>query len=230
MTCEDFKKWLIDKDVANDSTSKSATEHMERCEHCRRLFRLDRSLEDAIRKKLAPVQPSEGVLAALKLHVRSHDNRTAVLRSWRKVVVSCAAAAAVVFLVIYTVPRHPAGMEELGELAVESHLSGDRHMTIRGPLETASPAWMEQIIGVAASQPELGTPLFTFVGARPCKLGPVKAAYLFYERDGQIVSVFVVRNQDLGFSPSGDRPYEAKISGCEVKAWARGDALYVMVL
>lgn len=230
MNCDDFKQWLIDKDLANDRTEKSVAEHMERCEHCAQLFRMDRLLESAIRKKLAPVQPSEGVLAALQMHVRSHENRTAVPRLWRNVFASCAAAAAVVLLVIYTVPKHPAGMEELGVLAVESHLSGDRHMTIRGPLETASPAWMEQTIGVAASQPELVDPLFTFVGARPCKLGPVKAAYLFYGREGQIVSLFVVKTQDLGFSPPADKAYEATIRGCEVKAWARGEVLYVMVI
>lgn len=230
MKCDDFKQWLIDKDLANDRTEKSAAEHMKECEHCARLFRLDGLLENTIRKKLAPLQPSEGVLAALQMHVRSRDKRTAVLSLWRKVVASCAAAAAVVFLVMYIVPRHPAGMEQLGVLAVESHLSGDRHMTIQGPLQTASPAWMERTIGLAASLPDLGVRHVTFVGARPCWLGPVKAAYLFYDRGGQIVSVFVVRNQDLGFSPAGDRPYEAKISGCKVKAWARGDALYVMVI
>lgn len=32
------------------------------------------------------------------------------------------------------------------------------------------------------------------------------------------------------FSPASNQPYETKIRGCEVKAWARGDVLYVMVI
>jgi len=230
MNCEDFNKWLIDKDLSSERTATSAADHMERCERCANLFRLDLALEDAIRNKLAPVQPSEGILAALQVHVRSRDNRTAVLGLWRKVIASCAAAAAVAFLVIYTLPKQPASVVELGVLAVESHLSGDRHMTIRGPHAVASPSWMEQTMGVAASPPGLQAPRFTFLGARPCKLGPVKAAYLFYEREGQITSVFVVKPQDLGFSPAGLLPYQAKIRGCDVKVWESGNALYVMVI
>jgi anti-sigma factor RsiW len=121
-------------------------------------------------------------------------------------------------------------MSELGMLAVENHMSGDRRMTIRVPNGAASPAWIAQTIGVAASPPDLQKQAFAFIGARPCKLGPVKAAYLFYEHEGKIASVFVVRTQDLGFSPAADRPYGAKIRGCDVKAWRRGDALYVLVI
>ncbi len=229
MNCEDFKKWLIDKDPACDLTTRAAADHMGRCEHCARLFRLDLALEDAIRKKLPVVEPSGGVLAALRMHVQAGDSRTAVLREWRKLLASCAAAAAMLLLVLYSLPGHPSGIEELGVLAVESHLSGDRRMTIRGPEEAASPAWMEKTIGVAAPPLDLGTPTLTFLGARPCKLGPVKAAYLFYDRGGRVVSVFVVGIRDLGFSPAADRPYEANHRGCEVKAWARGDVLFVEV-
>lgn len=45
-----------------------------------------------------------------------------------------------------------------------------------------------------------------------------------------MASVFVVRVQDLGFLPPADGPYETKIRDCEVKTWARGDVVYVMVI
>lgn len=230
MNCEDFKKWLIDKDLASVKTAEASSEHMGSCEHCAGLFRLDLALEEAVRKNLVAVEPSEGVMTALRIHVRSADNRTVVLRAWRKVFASIVAVAVVALFIAYTLPTSPGGMEELAGLAVEDHLSGDLHMTIQAPNGTVSPSWIGGIIGIAAPPPDLPEVRFAFVGARPCKLGSIRAAYLFYEHEGRIVSVFVIKTRDLRFSPDVGRPYEAKVGGCEVKAWGRGDVLYVMVI
>jgi anti-sigma factor RsiW len=89
--------------------------------------------------------------------------------------------------------------------------------------------WFSDKLGFPVSLPKYNIQGATFLGGRECLLGKEKAAYLFYEKRGKRVSLFIIHARDLGITLKGERVYNVSDKEHDVKVWREGDLVYALV-
>jgi anti-sigma factor RsiW len=228
MECHNFKKWVINKDILDESVEKAAREHLEMCERCRKLYTMDARIEAQIKEELREVEAPGGLLSRIEMDIQSTDKvKMFTHLSWKKLIPAVAVAA---LLLIFLNPFAGGfkSIEEIGSLAVDNHLDKDMTMAFRAGEVRDVSRWFEDRLGFRVSNPNLEQQGFRFLGGRKCSLGGNDAAYLFYEKAGEKVSLFIIDPSDLNFS-MGVKMSNISFRGCDIKIWKEGDQVYAMV-
>jgi anti-sigma factor RsiW len=142
-----------------------------------------------------------------------------------------ALAMAAVILVIVLQPYFGQikSFDQIGAFALAEHLSSDLEMTFKAQEVGDATGWFSERLGFQIAIPGLEEQGFQFVGGRECFLGKKKAAYLYYQKQGEKVSLFIINYRDLDFPLSRHKTYMVYDQGYEIKVWIRGKLCYALV-
>ncbi len=236
MKCEEFKKWLADPGSHDENAVGEVAAHMERCGACKALYDVDSEIESRIGAALRRVPPPERLLDRIEMNVQSAAEEKFLDRfAWRRIrapwwkILAPPLAVAVMLLLVFT----PFGggfnsLEELGDLAVIDHM-GNLAMSFKAGDIGDVPGWFEKKVGFKVDPPDMGNLGFSFTGGRKCHLGKSDVAYLFYDRNGERVSLFILKSEACNFQLNDDEKYNLTMRGCKIRFWKEADLLYAMV-
>jgi anti-sigma factor RsiW len=227
MICTDFKIWILDRAPERET---EAITHAKSCGVCAGLHALDDALEGVISEGLKEAEVPEGLIKKVEMNLESMDavgkraGRTPGLIV--KTLAPVMAAAAVFLIFILPGPARFESMDEIGRFAVENHLEG-MAMEFKSN-EVADPArWLGERLDFNVKVPRVEG--LTLLGGRKCSLGENDVGYLFYEKDGTAVSLFVVDADTLAFEMPDNRAYRFPVDGSEITLWKEGRLVYASV-
>lgn len=228
MECHNFKKWLINKDILDERAETAARDHLRMCERCRKLYTMDAQIEAQIKEGLKEVEVPDGLLSRIEMDIQSTDKGKMFTHFTWKRVIPTLAVAALLFILFNPFAGGFKSIEEIGSLAVDNHLDKNMTMAFRAEEVKDVSRWFVDRLGFRVSNPNLEQQGFRFLGGRKCRLGGNDAAYLFYEKAGEKVSLFIIDPSDLNFN-MGVRMSKISFRGCDIKIWKEGDQVYAMV-
>ncbi len=228
MNCSEFKQWLDNTDLSAKDASAEAGKHADMCGSCKKLHTLDSLLEAKIRNGLEMAAPPERLISRIDMNIRSAEKeKSGGLSAWKKAAYAFAAAA-MVLIILNPFSTKFQGMDEISALTVKDH-TANLSMAFNAGEILDVPRWFEDKLGYAISMPDLKTHGLKLLGGRKCHLGGNDVAYLFCDKQGKKISLFIINADDLGFDMEEKGVYSMTVSDCDVEIWKRTDLVYAMV-
>lgn len=226
MKCEEFATWLENRDTHDVSESDRAQKHVSECEFCRELLKKDEILDQFITRSMTAQPLPEGLRGRLDLCLDQPVSQ----RSRKGLMASIAALCIVISLFYVFNDRHHqfTTMDELGTFALADHNDHSQRTTIFESVGDAG-KWLAANGGNSTLPPLQLIAGYTVKGARFCKLGYCRAVHMIYEKNGKMVSVFVVENNDVGFHLEQGKVYSIAIGENSVKMLREKNTVYAVV-
>ncbi len=227
MKCENFAAWLENRDVHDVSEADKAYRHAEECKRCYELLKKDEMLERFIADSLC----SEPLPASLKHSIDLSLERSVPRRSGKSIVAVISAVCLAVVIFLGITAGNDQGFSSLDEFG--NYLQADYNEHGHGSSSfdpVTDPAiWFAENTGEVASPPELLVAGYVAKGAKFCHLGHCKAIHMIYEKDEQLVSLFVVEDEEFDFPLEAGKIYYLNIDGDEIKLYKNKNKVYALV-
>ncbi len=226
MKCEEFTAWLENRDIHDLSEADRAHKHAADCRSCCVLLKKEEVLDQFVARSLAAQPFPDGLLDRIDLSIDNPRQK----RSGRGAIAAIAAMCLVIatFFVFNAQQQRFISMDELGTFALADH---NDHFQLPAVFEqvTDAGAWLVANNEQHTLPPGQLTEGYSVKGARFCTLGHCQAVHMIYEKNGKLVSVFVVDDAEVGFHLDPDRVYTIAIGGNSVKMIRQKDRVYALV-
>jgi hypothetical protein len=230
MNCKDFHHWLAKEAGPQDRKNPHALEHMAGCESCRNLYSADAMLEKQIESAFFQ-QELPGSLEHQICQSLDHDPMPRV--STKKRTMAVAVVFSLVFvlggMLLFFTPFRYKNLQELSKTAVSRHLSGDTTMTFNADAIEQALAMMSRELKFNVVLPDLPDKGYVLLGGRLCVLGKCKIAYLFYEKDQKLSSLFILDYGHLDFEMADGSRFSNDLKGFHTDIWKEKGQVYAMV-
>lgn len=226
MKCDRFRTWLEDRDLYDVSEADRAHRHATECQYCNEMLRKDEILDRYIAGALATRQVPAGLSERIDMSLAGQTPERSKKGTF-------AIVAALCLLLLVTVFFH-GGRQRFGtmeDLATYALLDHQKHDYGVANFETVVDAgmWLETNGWGEAAPPALIMEGYTVKGARICRLGHCQAVHLIYEKEGRLVSVFVLAEGEVGFDLAQGRVFSLVIEGHGVKILRQQNMVYAVI-
>ncbi|MBU1342543.1 MAG: hypothetical protein KKE44_12905 [Proteobacteria bacterium] len=230
MICKDFQHWLLARDEFTDKITPAAQEHLESCENCKALYNIDLGLEKSIQAAFFQEELPKGLFDQIELTL--DHAKTPILYAKQKIagiVAGFALIIAMVFMVFFNPPFRYQNLQQLSEKAVASHLKGNTAMSFTGDQIEQALSMLSKELKFNVILPDLTDKGYVLLGGRLCVLGECRTAYLFYQNQDKVSSVFILDYDHLDFEMADGSRFENDIKGCHTDIWKEKGQVYAMV-
>ena len=232
MDCKGFKSWLTARDDCNERTALQARDHRASCPGCGRLYTADEALEQAIADGIQPADVPGGMArrARAQTEFRNRTIASGWTVGWRKgFVPALALGVAMVFMVWNPWANPLVTLDAIGNFALANHNRNDMTMTFRADEISDPQEWFYQRLNFRIDLPDFGDRQLKLLGGRECTIGPKKAAYLFYDGNGEHVSVFIIPARQIKVPLQADRRYMIDAPRHHVELWKMDAMVCILV-
>ena len=229
MNCDQFQHWLLTRDVFSKNEPSEVLFHLHTCAACKRLYIMDTGLEKDIRSGFLCEEIPKDLLCRIDTAL---DGAKTPLRLNRPVIATLAAGillTAVFFFMNSSRPFRYRNLHHLGENAVLTHLKGNTAMSFTPDKLDEALAMMRDELEFDVILPDLSEKGYTLLGGRICFIGKCRTAYLFYQKSGQTVSLFILNNNHLDFKMAEGMENHFEIKNCRADIWKENGQVYALV-
>lgn len=232
MECHEVKTWVVDENRCASQIAESAWHHMAACATCKKLYDLNDLVEMQAIAAFKQVSPPPDLLSRIKTEIESIETKRfnpMGPSAFKRFAPALATAAIFVLLILNPFSAQIGSLSEIGSYALANHIDTEMSMSFRSGQIKDMPAWFSKRLGFPITIPDFETRRFNFLGGRECYLGKKEAAYLYYDKQGEKVSLFIINCRDLDFPLSQQRTYTVYDRGYEIKVWIQGKLCYTLV-
>ena len=230
MNCQEFKDWVVEKELSNQKTTASAQGHMEVCAACKKLYTVDAMLDAQVARSLVEVEPPPTLLSQIETDIHSaHGAAVTPASRWKIFAPALAVAAIVLLIIISPFSGQIRGIEDIGAMALANHLDDGMKMSFKADEISDVSGWFYDQLGFNFEIPDLAAQGFAFIGGRKCTLGKKNAAYLYYDRQGSRCSVFIINDDGLNLKMEPKRIYQVGNETHNIKVWQDNSLIYASV-
>ncbi len=120
-------------------------------------------------------------------------------------------------------------LDHLGETAVLTHLKGNRAMSFTPDTLDEALVMMKKELEFDVVLPDLSGKGYALQGGRLCFVGKCRTVYLFYQKNGQTVSLFILNNNHLDFKMAEGKESHLEIKDCRADIWKENGQVYALV-
>lgn len=227
MKCEKFEAWLENRDMHDVSEADKAYRHAEDCSHCCQLLKNDESLDRFIADSLC----CEPMPSSLKNTIDLSLDRAIPGKS-KKGILAAVALCFVLVIAVFTFNQEQqrfVTMDEMSRFMQADFLDHGQVTAIYDPVGDPG-LWLSEHSVSEVQPPMTLLAGYSVKGARFCQLGHCRAVHMLYEKDGKLVSVFVVGEDEVGFHMEKNRLYSLAMGGNSVKLYRQGKYVYALVV
>jgi len=230
MNCKDFQHCLLTRDGFSDKENPDAMDHMTGCEICKNLYKIDFQLEKTIESAFLQEEIPKGLYNQIDLTL-DHAKKPIRITKFRiaDMVAGLALIFSVMFLFFFSKPFQYQNLQQLSENAVVRHLKGDMTMSFNGDEIEQAQGLLSKELKFNVTFPDLKNQGYVLLGGRLCVLGKCKIAYLFYEKQNKICSLFIMDSGHLDFEMADGSRFSNIIKGCHTDIWKEKGQVYAMV-
>ncbi len=231
MNCKEFQHWLTTRDRFSQDDISDMENHIAECHHCMRLYKMDESLETSIQSYFHQEPMPNGLIDQVEISI---DHADTPFKSNRKPVSIIAASIAifVTFLVsfmIYNQPFKYQSLQQLSDSAVTRHLKKETAMSFTANEIELAKVSMSKALNFNVILPDLLSRGYILLGGRLCILEDCEIAYLFYQKDGKISSLFIMDYNFLDFAMADGSLFKNETKGFNTDIWKDKGQVYTMV-
>lgn len=242
MTCEELRACLevyLDRELGV-ARSLDAQEHLTFCMSCQWAYAKEREFRSLLKTRLLRPPAPPGLRARIRagLDAQTRPWSRALLTGWRRWSALPVAALVLLALAVGLPPlMAPAPPPPVSELVAQHQVYSrmDVPAEIVSTDQAAVAGWLEKRVRFAVPVPDFSPAGIRLIGARLSALSDREMAYLLYEKDRQLVSLFAFPRRGVtlpsgGWIDVGDSSfYVMKVRGVEVVLWVQGDLAYAVV-
>lgn len=230
MKCIEFKKWLYNRDTFERKLHPAAQAHLKTCSSCRKLNLLDKELDNIVNKEFLTEEVPPGVVHRIEAGLQKKSNSGVFANFYiQKLVPAVAICFVALFFTLFYLPGDFNNLQYISNAAVAYHLKSEHGMTFeQNKIQEGNNKLNEQL-GFKVVIPDLSTQGYQLLGGRKCFLGKREVAYIFYEKQGHINSLFILNQNDLGFEMADGAEYKDVNKGCPINIWKENSQVYALV-
>jgi anti-sigma factor RsiW len=231
--CQEFKQWLTNQDSADKNTFRQMENHIQICQTCEKLYHSDMALDTILKNGIQVVEPPPGLItrARNKIEFESRPRPYRFLGlTWKTAVPAFSMAALVLVFLLNPFSGHLQTVDEVVAYSIANHLDTSMEMAFRAGEVRDVGQWFSQRLGYTVRLPDLKKLGLNLRGGRNCTLGKIKAAYLFCQSKGKLVSLFVINQNDVALPFDRQRKYIVEEGDTKVTLWEESGMVYAMVI
>lgn len=230
MNCKKLETWLSSRDVHDDSLSREVDSHLAACAECRNIFHADLQLEARVKNAMNREDPPPELYARINETLDRKSSRS-FSTAWKVSALTAAVSLLAVFLYagIFSGPHRFKNLQELSSEAVSMHLDGNTRMTFNAARIDEALMTLSRELRFNVVLPDLSAEGYVLLGGRLCTVGDCRAAYLFYEKNSKIGSVFIMDYSQLEFEMADGSRYHNVVKGYRTDIWKANSQVYAMV-
>jgi len=229
MKCIEFKNWLFNRDNLDRELPPRAKEHIEGCTSCRKLNFLDESLDNALKNEFLAEDLPPGVIHRIDTDIQKKSLPWISNIDIQKVIPVAAISFSVLFFTLFYLPGDFRNLQHISSEAVQYHLKSEFDMDFDTANIKEGNRTLSESLGFKVLIPDFSTQGYQLIGGRKCVLGKREVAYIFYEKQGQINSLFILNPDDLDFVMAEGAEYKDVNKGCPISIWKTNSQVYALV-
>ena len=229
MNCNQFQHRLRTRDIFDLNENPEFVFHLNTCTSCKRLYMTDTGFEKEIRSVFLWQEIPKDLMDRIDTAL---DGARTPLRLNRPVIATLTAGIilmAVFFFMNSNRPFRYPDLYHLGENAVLTHLKGNTTMSFTPDKLNEALYMMRKELEFDVILPDLREKGYTLLGGRLCFIGKCRTAYLFYQKSGQTVSLFILSHDHLGFEMAEGTENHFEIKDCRADIWKENGQVYALV-
>jgi len=227
MNCEQFRNWLENRDLADNSESDRALRHSRVCANCRDLLEKDGLLDQAITRALAHEQTPDQFEKLVSVSLGGSSTRRRIPTGWVRLASLCCGLAALL-LVLFLLPNEDTARNRFGAALARDHeaLSSGHPLD---PIEDPGD-WLKTHAQFPAELPaDFNHADLVFVGVQICIINDCRTVHLVYRQGQRLVSLFLI---DAGRVPAkikAGTTYTFEHDGAAIRLWRDRQYLFAVV-
>ena len=233
MNCTEFKKWLAATGGPRQKNETRADQHMDGCQACRNLYRMDAYAESQLRSILTQKAPAADFFPQLEADIMRMGRRSAesptLRRRFSRRIPAAALAALLLWVVINPFASAPITMNQVERFVAAEHLRTDVEMDVRFDNSQRFHPWLSGTFDHNVAVPDLKEMGLFIKGGRVCNLAGRKAVFLVCERSGKKASLLIINSSEVGFNLSPDKSYHISDRNLKIEMWKYEAFIYVKV-
>jgi len=229
MNCDEFRTWLENRDLSDQSESDRALKHQKECTFCQEMFEKDQVLEKIIRERMKPESSPEHLEKIVSVNLREHRARgrsipTGVIRTFSMLAGACA-----VLLIFLLFPNDYSARNEFGKALAQDHIMHNYDVDLEKIDDL--PGWLARKAPFGAKIPEkfLSSSEYSFLGGRICPVGPCQAVHLVYRTGSSLVSLYIIDAKQVSAPLDENRTYTVSRKGYTIKMWKDNNQFVAVV-
>jgi len=227
MNCEQFKNWLENRDLADNSESDRAMRHSRECIACRELLKKDGLLDQAIARALGHEPIPDQFENLVSVSLGGSATRRRIPTGWVRLASLCCGLAALL-IVLLLLPNDDTARDRFGAALARDHAA----LSSGHPLDSVEdPAdWLKTHAQFPAELPaDFNHADLVFVGVQNCIIKDCRTVHLVYRQGQRLVSLFLI---DAGQAPAkfkSGTTYTIEHEGSAVRLWRDRQYLFAVV-
>ncbi len=242
MNCTELRACLdvyLDREL-DVGRSLDAQEHLAFCMDCQWAYAKEREFRALLKTRLSGVAAPPELRARVKAALNAQDRRprrAVITRSlrWASLPVAALVLLAVTFgLRALMAPSVPPVVSELvaqhqvySRLEIPAEIMSASQDTVAG--------WLRRRVQFEVPVPDFSPAGIRLLGARLSSLSDRQLAYILYEKERHLVSLFAFAKRGLALPTAGwievgdSRFYVSSVKGLEVVLWTQGELAYALI-
>ncbi len=191
---------------------------------------IDTGLEKNIRSAFLRQEIPKDLLNRIDISI---DEAKAPLRLNKSGIAAVTAGITLmVILIFFMVSQKPLryhSLEHLSQDAVTNHLKRNTAMSFTADKMDEGLVMLRKELGFDVIIPDLSEKGYTLLGGRLCFLGQCRIAYLFYQKENQTCSLFILQDDHLDCEMADGLRFSQDIQEHRTDIWKENGQVYAMV-
>lgn len=223
--CTHFTEYLetYSLSCSDDNGYQEFCDHLATCHDCRQRLKDGEKFDQKVKESMGNIDIPTGLADRIEMNLRYAEKRS------RKALYRYFPVAASIMLVLAVLFQVRQGGIEVKDVVSDAVRSHNKYHPLQFTSEVASPrdvpAWFQGKLDFDVRLPAFSNGI-RFVGGRKCKICKNEVAYLFFEKDKKMVSLFVFNNRD--FKLGREKITVSRGLDC-VMVWSDDDLGYALV-
>ena len=229
MDCEQFRAWVENRDLSDQSEADRALKHQLECQACRTLLELDKTLDGGIGRKMAREPLPEHLERVVSLNLGSPASSRRIVPTGVIRLFSMLAGAGALLLLFYLYPTDYSARKEFGKAIAQDHIMHNYDSDLESIKIVEQ--WLGNNAPFRAALPAVAKFgwNYTLVGGRICPIGDCEAVHLVYRSGSKLISLYIISPEQVTAPVEVDKTYRVKKKGYDIKMWIERNLFYALV-
>ncbi|THB78109.1 MAG: hypothetical protein D6B25_05285 [Desulfobulbaceae bacterium] len=227
MNCDEFRAWLENRDLSDQSEFDRAARHRAECQSCSELLEKDKLLEDKIAELMSREPLPENLKKVVDLNLGASRSSRPRFSTGTVRVLSMIAGLCAVLLIFISVPGDYSERKRFSQALVQDHLKHNYDHEMMGIDNLTS--WLARYDADQASFPVELDDEYTLLGGKVCLIADCKTLHLVFRKGQALVSFYIFDPDELARTFSMNRNFKMSMKGYDIRFWSGGNLVYALI-
>ena len=230
MNCDQFRHWLENRDLSDQSESDKALDHRAQCEACNLLYRKDTLLDQVICNGLERQSLPENLERIVSLNLGTSRRSLPRIPPFMIRTVSALAGIAALFALFLLVPTDYSKRNDYGKYLVQDHIMHNYGADF-DPIDNLD-LWLanHDIHDAVIPNPMKLPQSFRLVSGRVCFIDDCRTIHLVYRSGKKMISLYISKASEVNLDLTERKSYSHTFNSYNIKLFKDAKHLFALVI